>query len=426
MVSTNSSDAQFRHILDECEESRARLRTRDFTTDKGLCLDLSKQRLPPELRGSNCRDLELYLVQQDAKSCLQEIGRLREQAFRRSGGGTWQEVDLDHWDHSGFWQLLCIDLREKEVCGAYRLLHGAELYRNNNSCDPAGQAENGSRQRAAVAGSGETGTGEMGSVHSLFDFSPLMLEQVLPRSIELGRSFINEKAKRSRLALPLMFETLGQILCRNAEFALGKMTFYPDSLDAPTLWLLHSFLEYYWGEANNPLFRDDPSRKALAWPREGLDFRLHLNLDLEARTRGPDSVPGISRPHAAFRTEELDQLAAELRERLPERFDRNALHHLLLFFDDFYERQESLDGSQDSEGGSRRRGKRSKNVVLRAMALFLKYVSLLRDDFTGGSGMHVFGGAVNPHFGNVIEFMSLVEVKQFRQSNLERWSLPSD
>ncbi len=390
MTSTKTPNFIFQKILEECEAAQQHMQHKHFVTDEGLRVRINRQNLPAELQGETTRGLELYLVKQNARHCLQEIGRLREEAFRRVGGGTHQEIDLDHWDHSGFWQLLCIDREEQEICGAYRLLYGARFYRNK------------APEQVGIAK-------EMGSVHSLFDFTPLMLEKILPRSLELGRSFVNENARRSHRALPLLFEALGQIICQNADFVLGKVTFYPDMLDAPTLWLLDSFLEYYWGCERNPFLWNGMPQPDLGTPRPGLDFRPYI--------MGPHTKESPIQP-CGLEPEELKQLSGQLRSRLPQRFSRNAMHQLLAFLDDFYQ-----SGASDTEQAklAKQQGKKSKSAVLRAMALFLKYVSLLRKDVPGNSAMHTFGGAINPHFGNVIEFMSMVEVRYFHRSNLDRW-----
>ena len=337
----------FQQILQECETSYQYFKENNFTTNEGLNIKISTEYLPMELRNASCHGLKLYLVQQDAQNCLQEIGYLRELAFRRAGGGVQQKVDLDDWDYSGFWQLICLDLEAQEICGAYRLLYGIQL------CQPQIQPTRG-----------------MGSVHSIFDFSPTMLQEILPNSIELGRTFVNENAKRASLALPLLFEALGQLVCQNVSYILGKITFYPRVLGTSVLWLLYSFFEYYWRQ---------PEESRLAWPRPGLDLR--------------DALPKPSG---------IEPLITELLNRLPEKFDRNALRQLLEFLEPLYKQQYP----------------QSKSSVLRAMALFLKYLSLLRDN---ANGMHILGGALNSNFGDVIEFMCLSEVNQFQEHHLQRW-----
>jgi len=41
----------------------------------------------------------LYIfTAQEAPNLMQEVGRLREESFRHAGGGTGQEIDIDHFD----------------------------------------------------------------------------------------------------------------------------------------------------------------------------------------------------------------------------------------------------------------------------------------------------------------------------------------
>ena len=366
------SPREFSQIYGECQTAHKELQSRNFITETGLKLQIGP--MPESLRESKTHGLELFLVQQNAHHCLQEIGRLRERAFRSVGGGTHRELDLDHWDYSGFWQLLCIDTEKREICGAYRLLHSAQLCQNSDPLSPNNADSKGSNHA------------ELGSVHSLFDFSPFMQAHILPRSIELGRSFVNEEAHRAHLALPLMFEGLGQIIAQNADFVIGKITFYPETLDNLTLRLLDSFFDYYWGEAKNPLMQ----QAHLAWPKAELDFR--------------------NRENAAFK-----KSCESLQKVLPKRFERSALHRLLEFLE-----TPQMYG-QNPKPGRAHKGK--KRAVLRSLTLFLKYLSLLNEE---KSGMHVFGGAVNPHFGNVVEFMSLVEVARFCKHYLQRWGRAPD
>lgn len=382
---------EFSRLLHECEAAHNKLKNSNFVSETGLRLRIAKAQMPELLRKTQgAQGLELYLVQQNAHHCLQTLGRLRERAFRSVGGGTHRELDLDHWDYSGFWQLLCIDTAEHEICGAYRLLHSAQLCAQQNGPNRANGRANGD------ANSDEAGKAELGSVHSLFDFSPFMQTEILPRSIELGRSFVNEEARRAHLALPLMFEGLGQIIAQNVDFVIGKITFYPETLDSQTLWLLDSFLNFYWGEATNPLRWKQRPQTKLARPKTELDFRKHF-------------------------PKEAETLREDLQKVLPPRFERGSLQKLLEFL-------ETQQGGRQNPKSTRAQTtqmatpkatqKDKKRAVLRGLALFLKYVSLLNEP---KNGMHVFGGAVNPHFGNVIEFMSFVEVAEFHNDYLQRW-----
>ena len=63
--------------------------------------ELLKSELTPErqMRMTNKSHNEIYIVTaHNAPNVMQEIGRLREIAFREAGGGTGKSVDIDEFD----------------------------------------------------------------------------------------------------------------------------------------------------------------------------------------------------------------------------------------------------------------------------------------------------------------------------------------
>ena len=63
--------------------------------------EVLKSELTPEkqLRMTNKSNNEIYIITaHNAPNVMQEIGRLREIAFREAGGGTGKEVDIDEFD----------------------------------------------------------------------------------------------------------------------------------------------------------------------------------------------------------------------------------------------------------------------------------------------------------------------------------------
>ena len=64
-----------------------------------LKAELTKEKL---LRRTNKSDNEIYVITaHDSPHVMQEIGRLREIAFRYYGGGTGFPVDIDEFDTMG-------------------------------------------------------------------------------------------------------------------------------------------------------------------------------------------------------------------------------------------------------------------------------------------------------------------------------------
>ncbi|MDR1180358.1 MAG: GNAT family N-acetyltransferase [Bacteroidales bacterium] len=138
---------------------------------------------------------------------MQEIGRLREIAFRNAGGGTGNPIDIDEFDTMAkpFHQLLVWSPREKEIISSYRYISGADIK--------------------------VTPKGIFSPTAELFNFSDEFVKDFLPCSIELGRSFVQPKYQASRqgaFALDNIWDGLGAIICLNPQikYFYGKMTMY--------------------------------------------------------------------------------------------------------------------------------------------------------------------------------------------------------
>lgn len=145
----------------------------------------------------------------DAPNTLLELGRLREYAFRDAGGGTGKSIDLDEFDITNppFQQLIVWDPKEKEIVSSYRYILGKDIKIDKNG------------------------------IHSptakLFKFSDNFIQNYLPYSMELGRSFVQPQYQVSRsrkglFALDNVWDGLGSIMYKNPEikFVYGKMTMY--------------------------------------------------------------------------------------------------------------------------------------------------------------------------------------------------------
>lgn len=168
------------------------------------------------LRKTNYGEREIYVVtQQNAPNVMRELGRLREWSFRASGGGTGKELDIDEFDTdevSPFRQLLVWCPEDQEIVGGYRFLDGKAMGRYANGHLKSPTAE-------------------------LFDFSDHFIQDYLPHSVELGRSFIQpnyqfsntESARKNLFSLDNLWDGLGAILMHLPEtrYFFGKVTMYP-------------------------------------------------------------------------------------------------------------------------------------------------------------------------------------------------------
>ena len=213
-----------------------------------------KSELTPDrfLRTTNKGDNQIYIVTwQDSPNTLREIGRLREIAFRASGGGTGKSLDLDEFDTSDnpYKQLIVWDPAEEKILGGYRYILGTDW-----QIGPDGQP--------ALATS------------HMFHFSEQFMKQYAPWTVELGRSFVTkeyqngEMGRKSIFALDNLWDGLGAVTViePNARYLFGKFTMYP-SFDRRSRDLIIYFLNKHF---------PDPDR--LVRPRNPLD----LHIDTEA------------------------------------------------------------------------------------------------------------------------------------------------
>lgn len=177
--------------------------------------ELLKSELTPEkrLRSTNKSNNEIYIVNwKNAPNTLQEIGRLREIAFRAAGGGTGESVDLDEYDlmENPYQQLIVWNPEAEEILGGYRYLPGNEV-----EFDKEGHPI-------------------LATAH-MFNFSEKFLKEYLPTTIELGRSFVTLEYQSTRagskglFALDNLWDGLGAltVIKPNVKYLFGKMTMYP-------------------------------------------------------------------------------------------------------------------------------------------------------------------------------------------------------
>lgn len=185
----------------------------------------------------------------EAPNAMLEIGRLREMAFRRGGGGTGEAVDIDRFDTDGpYRQLIVWDPDHEQIVGGYRYVFLDE---------------------ADTLHSGEP---DIVSTH-MFSYSREFLDHYLPCTAELGRAFVqpmyHDEAMgiKSIVSLDNLWDGLGALIYNHPEIKhmIGKVTIYPD-YDKAARELLYAYLERYF-----------PSRGGL------LTLRKPISISDEAR-----------------------------------------------------------------------------------------------------------------------------------------------
>lgn len=135
------------------------------------------------LRTANKGGNNVYIVDaHNSPNVMREIGRLREIAFRAAGGGTGKECDIDEFDTMTppCRQLIVWDPREREIIGGYRFITGEDI-----RIQPDG------RPRLATS--------------HMFNFSQRFLDEFLPYTLELGRSFVRLEYQSTRAGVNALY-----------------------------------------------------------------------------------------------------------------------------------------------------------------------------------------------------------------------------
>lgn len=176
---------------------------------------LLESELTPDrlLRRTNKGGNLIYVVDaHNAPNVMKEIGRLREIAFRSAGGGTGKECDIDEFDTMTppCRQLIVWDPDGRQILGGYRYILGSDITYTSD------------------------GVPRIATAH-LFNFSKRFIEELMPITIELGRSFVRREYQSSQAgakalyALDNLWDGLGALIVENPDvkYFFGKVTMYP-------------------------------------------------------------------------------------------------------------------------------------------------------------------------------------------------------
>lgn len=200
--------------------------------------ELLRDELTPEkqLRMTNKSNNEIYIVTAlDSPNVMQEIGRLREIAFRNAGGGTGKATDIDEYDlmENGYKQLIVWNPEEEEIIGGYRFIYGTDWKMD------------------------EKGQPILATSH-MFKFSDKFLKEYMPYTVELGRSFVSleyqnvRKGAKSIFALDNLWDGLGAltVINPNLKYFFGKVTMYPSYIRRGRDMILY-FLKKHFDDKDN-------------------------------------------------------------------------------------------------------------------------------------------------------------------------------
>lgn len=165
------------------------------------------------LRVTNKGNNHIYVVDAfNSPNIMREVGRLREIAFRAAGGGTGTSCDIDEFDvmECPCKQLIVWDPDAHLILGGYRFITGKDIKLN------------------------EKGLPQIATSH-MFKFSKKFLEDYLPYTLELGRSFVRLEYQSSKAgakalyALDNLWDGLGAltVVYPEIKYLFGKVTMYP-------------------------------------------------------------------------------------------------------------------------------------------------------------------------------------------------------
>ncbi len=199
--------------------------------------DLIKAELTEDklLRTSNKAGNLIYLTTAaESPNIMKEIARIRELAFRLCGAGSGKMFDMDEfdWAERPYKQLFVWDPQNEEIIGGYRLIFGTDVKIKENG------------QPDLVTA-------------SMYNFSQEFIDNYLPYTIELGRSFVHPDYQASKMGAKSLFsldnlwDGLGAItvLRPDMKYFFGKVTMYPQYDDVARE-LIFTFLDKYFGDSD--------------------------------------------------------------------------------------------------------------------------------------------------------------------------------
>ncbi len=186
------------------------------------------------VRKTNKGGNEIYIVDyHNSPNVVKEIGRLRELTFAASGGGTGKSIDLDEHDTAEkcYQQLIIYSPEDEEIIGGYRFV----------DCSIFDEFENTHL-----------------STQHYFTFSQQFVEEYLPATIELGRSWVqpmyqpNINPRKGLFSLDNLWDGLGAISVDydHILYFFGKVTMYP-SYNKEARNAVLTFMHHFFPDKDN-------------------------------------------------------------------------------------------------------------------------------------------------------------------------------
>lgn len=244
--------------------------------------ELTKERFARTTRKG---DNEIYIINHhNSPNVLREVGRLREVSFRSAGGGTKKSIDLDEYDTNElcYDQLIVWSPEDEEIVGGYRFIDCAKILDGNEDHIPM-------------------------STSHYFNFSETFINDYLPKTIELGRSWVQPmfqpsvNPRKGLYALDNIWDGLAvlTVIYPNLKYFFGKVTMYPD-YDTESRDFLLYFMKHFFPDPDQlatpkyPL-EQDYNEKEFEKLLKGLDFKDGFKvLNQYVRSRGQNVPPLVN------------------------------------------------------------------------------------------------------------------------------------
>lgn len=202
--------------------------------------ELSKDKF---VRFTNYGNNHIYIIDaNNSPNTMLEIGRLREEAFRLAGGGTGKKFDIDKFDtgENPYKQLIVWEPNVCEILGGYRFF----------DCRFPNIDENGEINLATSR---------------LFKMSEEFINDYLPYTLELGRSFVQPQYQASKInrkaiyTLDNLWDGLGAVIERipYIKYFFGKVTMYTH-FNTKARDLILYFLKIYFNDEKKLLTPIEP------------------------------------------------------------------------------------------------------------------------------------------------------------------------
>jgi putative hemolysin len=206
-----------------------------FETEATVIQPVDKQKLKTQLNesdfiGQTSDGKKIFISDfNNAPDIVREISRLREITFRKVGEGTGRNKDFDNYDKH-YKHLILWDESNLDIVGAYRFAIAQEV----------------------ISNFGLKGL----YTSSLFDFSDEFIN-ILPKSIELGRSFVQSKYWNS-LALDYLWQGIGKVLVFNPEirYLFGAVSMSNNYSDEAKNLIVYFFSKWFTKNENSVLSKN--------------------------------------------------------------------------------------------------------------------------------------------------------------------------